>query len=397
MSKSKADRSKLKPATRMAMAAKEYTEHGMVNPAIYHASTITFPDLHSIHEPQQPYIYGRRGTPTSRAIESAICELEGGFNCKVAPSGQAAISLALMAFLKPGDHLLMIDAVYGPVRLLCNTVLKDFGIETEYYPPEIGANIAKRMRPNTKVVYMESPCSGTFEVMDVPAIAKIAHDHGALAIIDNTWSGGYFFKAFEHGCDVSVQAATKYIAGHSDCMFGSVVCNEKTWTQFKESYEAMGMFAGPDDMYMALRGLRTLDVRMQRHMDSAIKVASWLRGREEVEAVLYPALSNAPGHEIWKRDFTGASGLFSIILKPEYEKSLGNMLDHMEIFSMGYSYGGFESLIIPLNNVLTLRAARVAKPLAVNGPGLRLNIGLEHPDDLIADLDKGFARLKQTT
>jgi cystathionine beta-lyase len=390
MSKSTADRSKLKPATRIATAAKEYTEHGMVNPAIYHASTVTFPDVAAMHDPKHPYVYGRRGTPTSRAIESAICELEGGFNCKVAPSGQAAISLALLAFLKPGDHLLMIDAVYGPVRLLCNTVLKQFGIETEYYAPGIGANIAKLMRSNTKVVYMESPCSGTFEVMDVPAVAKVAHDHGAIAMIDNTWSGGFFFKAFEHGCDVSVQAATKYIAGHSDCMFGSVVCNEKTWRQFKESYEAMGMFAGPDDMYMALRGLRTLDVRMQRHMDSAIKVAGWLREREEVETVLYPALSNAPGHEIWKRDFTGASGLFSIILKPAPEKAVANMLDHMEIFSMGYSYGGYESLIIPFT------PERTVTPWAVNGPALRLNIGLEHPDDLIADLEQGLARLKKT-
>jgi cystathionine beta-lyase len=225
----------------------------------------------------------------------------------------------------------------------------------------------------------------------VPAIAKVAHDHGAIAIIDNTWSGGYFFKAFEHGCDVSVQAVTKYIAGHSDCMFGSVVCNEKTWKQFKETYEAMGMFAGPDDMYLALRGLRTLDVRMQRHMDSAIKVASWLRERKEVDTVLYPALSNAPGHEIWKRDFTGASGVFSIILKPTSEKSVANLMDNLDIFSMGYSYGGFESLIIPL------KAERTVRPSSFNGPGLRLNIGLEHPDDLIADLDKGFARLKVTS
>lgn len=397
MSKSNADRSKFKPATRIASAAKDYTEHGAVNPAVYHASTITFPTMDEILSPTQPYVYGRRGTPTSRAIEEAICELEGGFNCKVAPSGQAAISLALLAFLKPGDHLLMIDAVYGPVRLLCNTVLKKLGVETEYYAPELGANIAKLMRPNTTVVYMESPCSGTFEVLDVPAIAKVAHDHGAIAMLDNTWSGGYYFKAFEHGCDVSLQAATKYIAGHSDCMFGSVVCNEKTWTQFKEAYEAMGMFAGPDDMYMALRGLRTLDVRMQRHMDSAIKVASWLREREEIETVLYPALSNAPGHEIWKRDFTGASGVFSVILKPVSEKAMANMLDHMDLFSMGFSYGGFESLVVPLKHVTGLKGERTLKSASVSGPGLRLNIGLEHPDDLIADLQQGFARLNKTT
>lgn len=396
MTKKITDRSKLKPATRLATAAREYTENGMVNPAVYHASTILFSDMDAMQNPKQPYVYGRRGTPTSRAIEQAICELEGGFNCKVAPSGQAAVSLALLAFLKPGDHLLMIDAVYGPVRLLCNTVLKKYGVETEYYSPEVGTNIAKLMRPNTRVVYMESPCSGTFEVMDVPAIVRIAHDHGAIAILDNTWSGGYFFKAFDHGCDVSVQAATKYIAGHSDCMFGSVVCNEKTWTQFKESYEAMGMFAGPDDMYLALRGLRTLDVRMQRHMDSALKVSSWLREREEVETVLYPALSNAAGHEIWKRDFTGASGLFSVVLKPVSEEALANMLDHMDLFKMGYSYGGFESLVVRLKAVTGVKGERVVKSWTANNPGLRLNIGLEHPDDLIADLEQGLARLKIT-
>jgi cysteine-S-conjugate beta-lyase len=390
MSKSKLDRSKLKPATKVASAAREFNEHGMVNPAVYRASTITFPDVASLHNRSQTYIYGRRGTPTSHAIESAIAELEGGYNCKVAPSGQAAISVALLSFLSPGDHLLMTDSVYGPVRELCGTVLQRFGVQTTYYDPLIGEKLRTLMKPNTKVVYLESPGSQTMEIQDVPLLAKIAHEAGALVMIDNTWSGGHFFKAFEHGCDVSVQAATKYITGHSDCMFGSVVCNEATWPQFKNTYEAMGMFAGPDDMYLALRGLRTLDVRMERHMKSAITIAQWLRGRDEVETVLHPALSNAPGHEMWRRDFKGSSGLFSIILKPTSEKAVAAMLDDMQLFAMGYSWGGFESLIIPFAPV------RSATKWQAAGQALRLQIGLEHPDDLIADLEQGFKRLKNS-
>jgi cysteine-S-conjugate beta-lyase len=388
MSKSKLDRSKIKPATQVTTAAREYNEHGMMNPAVYHASTITFPNVAALKSNTQTYVYGRRGTPTSRAIETAIAELEGGFACKVAPSGQAAISVALLSFLKPGDHLLVTDTVYGPVRILCDTVLKRFGVETTYYDPLIGEKLRTLMKPNTKVVYLESPGSQTMEIQDVPLLAKIAHEAGALVMIDNTWSGGHFFKAFEHGCDISVQSATKYITGHSDCMFGSVVCTEATWPQFKATYETMGMFAGPDDMYLALRGLRTLDVRMERHMKSAITIAEWLRGRDEVETVLHPALSNAPGHELWKRDFKGSSGLFSIILKPTSEKAVAAMLDDMQLFAMGYSWGGFESLIIPFTPF------RNATRWQAGGQALRLQIGLEHPDDLIADLDQGFKRLK---
>jgi len=391
MSKSKLDRTKLKPATRLTTAAREFNEHGMMNPAVYRASTITFPDVETLKSGKQTYTYGRRGTPTSRAIETAIAELEGGFNCKVAPSGKAAISVALLSFLSAGDHLLMIDTAYGPVRELCDTVLKRLGIETTYYDPLITEKLRTLIKPNTKVLYLESPGSQTMEVQDVPLLTKIAHGAGILAMIDNTWSGGHYFKAFEHGCDVSVQSATKYITGHSDCMFGSVVCNEKTWEKFKATYETMGMFAGPDDMYTALRGLRTLDVRLERHMKSAITIAEWLRGRDEVETVLHPALSNAPGHEIWKRDFKGASGLFSIILKPTSEKAMAAMLDDMQLFAMGFSWGGFESLIVPFKPV------RTATKWQANGQALRLQIGLEHPDDLIADLEQGFKRLKNSS
>lgn len=382
------DRSILKPATRIATAAQQFNEHGAVNPAVYHASTITFPDMASLTSRAQEYTYGRKGTPTSRAFETAVAELEGGFDCKAAPSGLAAITAALLAFLKAGDHLLMVDTVYWPVRHLCDTLLKGLGFDVTYYDPLIGKGISALIKPNTRVVYCECPGSQTMEMQDIPQIADAAHAAGAIVMVDNTWSGGHFFKAFEKGCDVSVQAATKYIVGHSDAMLGTVVCNKATWPQFMEAFETMGLFAGPDDMYLGLRGLRTLDVRMQRHMESAMQMAEWLRARPEVETVLYPALSNTHGHEIWKRDFTGASGLFSIVLKPTSEKAVAAMLDGLELFSMGFSWGGFESLVVPF------KPHRSATTWQAEGPALRLHIGLEHPDDLKRDLDAGFNRLK---
>ena len=391
MAKKSVDRNKLKPATKLATAAREYTEHGMVNPAVYRASTITFPTVESMKPGGQPYSYGRRGTPTSRAIEDAIAELEGGYACKVAPSGVAAITSALLSFLKTGDHLLMVDSVYGNTRDFCDHLLVGLGIETTYYDPLIGERLRDLIRPNTKVLFLESPGSLTFEVQDVPLLSKIAHENGLVVMLDNTWSAGHFFKAFIHGVDISIQAATKYIVGHSDVMFGSVVCNEATWPRFKAGYEYLGLFAGPDDMYLALRGLRTLDVRLERHMKSAVQVAEWLRQRPEIETVLYPALSNAPGHELWKRDFTGASGLFGIILKPKSEPAVAKMLDNMSLFSMGYSWGGYESLILPVH------PKRTVTPWHPTGPTLRLQIGLEHPDDLIADLETGLARLNAVT
>jgi cysteine-S-conjugate beta-lyase len=387
MAKPIKNRARLKPTTRIATAAREYNEHGAVNPAVYHASTITFPDVATLNTRNQTYTYGRKGTPTSRAFETAVAELEGGFDCKAAPSGLAAITAALLAFLKTGDHLLMVDTVYWPVRHLCDTLVKKLGIETTYYDPMIGAGIKVMIKPNTRIVYCECPGSQTMEMQDVPAIAKVARAAGALVMVDNTWSGGHYFKAFEHGADISVQAATKYIVGHSDAMLGTVVCNKATWPEFKDAFETMGLFAGPDDMYLGLRGLRTIDVRMQRHQESALAVAEWLRGRAEVETVLHPALSNAPGHEIWKRDFTGSSGLFSVVLKPASEKGVAAMLDHMELFSMGYSWGGFESLIVPF------KPHRTATTWTAPGPALRLHIGLEHPDDLIRDIENGFKRM----
>lgn len=389
MSKKKTNLTSLKPETRLVVAGREYAEHGIVNPAVYHASTITFPTVKSLHERDQPYTYGRKGTPTSRAVETAIAALEGGHDCKISSSGLAAITTTLLAFLKTGEHLLMPDTAYHPARMLCDSVLKGLGIETTYYDPLIGRGIAGLIRANTKVVYCESPGSQTMEVQDIPAIAEAAHAKNCIVILDNTWAAGFYFNAFAHGCDISVQAATKYIVGHSDAMLGSTVCNEKTWEQFKHTYELMGQFAGPDDMYLALRGLRTMSVRLERHMRNAMAVAEWLRGRSEVESVLYPALSNAPGHAVWKRDFSGASGLFSVVLKSAPEQILAAMLDDLSLFGMGFSWGGFESLVVPFKPV------RTTTTWTAPGPCLRFHIGLESPDDLIDDLKQGFERLKK--
>jgi cysteine-S-conjugate beta-lyase len=301
------------------------------------------------------------------------------------------VTTALLAFLKSGDHLLMTDAVYAPARHFCDTLLKAYGIETTYYDPLIGSGIADLIRPNTRVVYCESPGSQTMEVQDVPAIAAAAHERDCTVILDNTWSGGHYFKALAHGCDVAVHAATKYIVGHSDAMMGAIVCSERTWARLAEAHGTLGQHAGPDDVYLTLRGLRTIDVRLERHMRNALKLAAWLRGRPEVDTVLYPALPGAPGHETWRRDFSGASGLFSIVLKPSSQTAVAAMLDGLELFGMGYSWGGFESLVVPF------KAHRTAKTWTAAGPCIRFHIGLEDPDDLIADLEAGFARLAAAT
>ena len=390
MSKSKPDLSRLSAPTRLVAAGREFSEHGFVNPAVYHASTVLFPTVHALHDLNEEYRYARRGTPTSRAVESAVAELEGGHNAKVTPSGMAAISTALLAFLKTGDHLLLTDTAYLPARYFADTMLKGLGIETTYYDPLIGRGIASLIRPNTRAVYTESPGSQTMEVQDIPAIAEVAHKHNCLVMIDNTWGAGHYFKPFEHGCDISIQAGTKYLVGHSDAMMGTITCSAGTWEQLKDAYENMGQYAGPDDMFLMLRGIRTLDVRLERHMKNAIKVAEWLRGRPEVETVLYPALTNAPGHDIWKRDFKGASGLFSVVLKPCSDAAATAMLERLSLFGMGFSWGGFESLAIPF------KAKRTATEWTAPGPCVRFHIGLEEPSDLIEDLKDGFAALKAT-
>ena len=348
----KRKRSDLKEATRLAHAGRDpKANFGIINPPVYHASTVLFPSVAAIEESNKdPYAgvrYGRYGTPTTFALEEAVAALDGGARAVQVSSGQAAITVGLLAFLKEGDHLLMTDSAYQPTRRFCDQFLARFGVETTYYDPTIGAGIAKLMRPNTKVVYLESPGSLTFEVQDVPAIASVAREHGAKVLLDNTWASGLFFKPYQHGADVAIYAATKYIVGHSDAMLGMITMRSADdFKTIKTSASILGNSAGPDDCYLALRGLRTIGVRMRQHQENGLVLARWLQGRPEVAAVRHPALPNDAGHTIWKRDFTGASGLFGVVLKPYAKASVDAFLDSLELFGMGFSWGGFESLAI---------------------------------------------------
>jgi cystathionine beta-lyase len=384
----------MKKQTRLINAGR-YPEinFGIVNPPVYHASTVLFPtvaDLDKATENRYDGVfYGLNGTPTTFAFQEAVAELEGYTQAIAVPSGLAAIVATLLAFLEQDDHLLMVDSVYGPTRRFCDGMLKRFGVETTYYDPTIGAAIAELMRPETKVVFTESPGSLTFEIQDMPAIVKEAHAGGAKVIFDNTWSGGIFFSASKLGVDVSVQAATKYIGGHSDIMLGTIAMNDGDNFTIRDSVRDLGYGAAPDDCYLALRGLRTMNARLPIHQDSALKLAYWLSKRPEVERVLHPALPSCPGHETWKRDFTGSSGLFGVVLKNNFNKThVANMLDHMQLFKMGYSWGGFESLIVPYDT----HPPRSAQPW-LSGQLIRIHAGLESVDDMIDDLGSGFKRL----
>jgi cystathionine beta-lyase len=385
----------MKDDTRIVAAGRQPHAHdGIVNPPVYHASTVLFPSVKALEDASKPpterkVVYGRRGTPTTWALEDAIAELEGGDSCVLCPSGLAAITTALLAILKTGDHLLMTDSTYGPTRTFCDTILKNLGIETTYYDPCIGADITRLMRENTRVVFTESPGSLTFEVQDIPAIARTAHERGALVLLDNTWASPLFFKPFEHGVDVSIQAGTKYIVGHSDVMLGAITTRSDLSRTLRGAHGTLGMHVGPDDVYLAQRGFRTLGVRLARHQETGLALAHWLQRRPEVARVLHPALPDDPGHELWQRDFLGASGLFGIVLKPTPKQAVAAMLDGLALFGMGYSWGGYESLILPADP----RPIRTATRWDAEGPLLRLHAGLEDPDDLIADLEAGFVRL----
>ncbi len=379
----------LKPETRLVNAGRDSQgQHGFVNPPVYHASTVLYPTGEDQVAHRARYQYGRRGTPTSEALENALMDLEGEGCAGVAllPSGLAAISTALLSVAGSGDHILVTDSIYRPTRNFCEGVFKRMGVETTYYDPLLGANIAKLIKPNTRAVLVEAPGSQSFEMQDIPAIAKAAHDKGALVLMDNTWATPLYFRAFEKSVDLSIQAGTKYIGGHSDIMFGCVSANAKTLPALKNTVYTMGLCVGPDDMYLALRGLRTMGVRLARHNESGLRVARWLGGRPEVARVLHPALASDPGHKIWQRDFSGASGLFSIVLKPASEKSVYAFMNELALFGMGYSWGGFESLVI----LFDCTEYRTATKWAPGGPTLRFHIGLEDVDDLIADLETGF-------
>lgn len=394
--KKKADESAigsdLSPETRLVVGGRDpFAYHGFVNPPVYHASTVLYPSADDLIAHRARYQYGRRGTPTSEALEGALQALEGPRCAGVAlvPSGLSAVSTALLAALKSGEHVLVTDSAYRPTRTFCDGVLARLGVETTYYDPLIGAGIAGLFRPNTRAVFVEAPGSQTFEMQDVPAIAAAAHERGVTVLMDNTWATPLYFQAFAKGVDLSIQAGTKYIGGHSDVMLGTISANASLWPRLKETVTTMGLCVGPDDMYLALRGLRTLGVRLERHRQSALRIAGWLRERPEVRRVLHPAMEDDPGHAIWRRDFTGSSGLFSIVLEPIADTAVRAFLDALALFGMGFSWGGYESLVI----LFDCAGYRTATRWAPGGPALRFHVGLEDPNDLITDLERGFAAM----
>jgi len=382
----------LKPATQLVTGGRDpAANHGFVNPPVHHASTVLYPTAEDFLARRSRYVYGRRGTPTSEALENAVRALEGPACAGVGllPSGLAAISTALLSVLGAGDHLLVTDSVYQPTRRFCDGVLARYGIATTYYDPLVGAGIAALIRPNTRAVFVEAPGSLTFEVQDVPAIAAAAHARGAVVLMDNTWASPLYFRALDKGVDLSIQAATKYIGGHSDVMLGTVAANAATWAHLRDTVHALGLCVGPDDIYLGLRGLRTLGVRLAQHHHAGLKVARWLAARPEVARVLHPALADCPGHAVWRRDFTGASGLFSVVLRPIAQTAVNAFLDELGLFGIGASWGGFESLAIPFD----CAAIRTATRWSPGGPTVRFHVGLEDADDLIGDLERGFAAL----
>lgn len=382
------DDKKLKPETIATHAGRMSEAHfGAVNTPVYRASTILYRDLASLESGDVPYFYGRRGTPSSDSFEKAITALEGGARTLVAPSGLGAIALAIQAVCGAGDHLLMVDSCYHPTRLLCDRTLKRFGIETTYYDPLIGAGIENLIKSNTRAVFCESPGSLTFEMQDVPAIAAVARKHGASVLLDNTWATPIYFDAFEHGVDLSIQAATKYVGGHADVMIGYVTANESHRDRLEHTHDDLGLYASGDDCYLALRGLRTMPVRLAQHQENGLKLARWLAKHPAVARVLHPALETDPGYPIWKRDFKGATGLFGVVLKDTPHSRFAAFMDSLKLFGMGYSWGGYESLIVPA------KIHRTTAPFDAKGRLIRIHAGLEDAGDLIADLDQALAKL----
>lgn len=385
--------SRLSPATKVAHLGRDQDDsHGFVNLPVYHGSTVLYETYEDFLESENrrklrnQVLYGRYGTPLSFALESAVAELEGASAAITVSSGLASITESLTAFVKQGDHILVTDSVYNPTRKFCDGVLKRFGIETTYYDPLIGDEIKDLIKSNTSVIFLESPGSLTFEIQDLPAITSVAREHDIITILDNTWASPLYLKPFDLGVDVSVHAATKYITGHSDAMLGIISSTEECYDQIRDTVRLSGQCAGPDPIFLGLRGLRTLPTRLQRHWKSGLVIAEWLSQRPEVESVIHPAMSSHPGHHLWKRDFLGASGLFAFKLHPVSETALGRLLDTTELFGMGYSWGGFESLLIPFDP----RPTRTATKWDAKGPSLRIHVGLEDTDDLIANLEVGL-------
>jgi cysteine-S-conjugate beta-lyase len=383
-----------RPATSIVTGGRDPAAyHGFVNPPVFHASTVLYPSAEDFVAHRARYQYGRRGTPTTEALELAVQEIEGPQCAGVSllPSGLAAVSAALLSVLRAGDHILVTDSAYGPTRAFCDQILTRLGVTTTYYDPEVGSGIGALMQPSTRAVFTESPGSLSFEIQDIPAIAEVAHRRGALVLMDNTWATPIYFRALDFGVDLSIHAGTKYFGGHSDVMLGTVAATSATVADLRNFVRLNGLHVGPDDVYLGQRGLRTLAVRLDRHQDSALAVARWLEQRPEVLRLLHPALPSHPGHKLWKRDFSGASGLFSMVVKPVPQKAVYAFLDALHLFGIGASWGGYESLAIPFD----CTSLRTATRWAPGGPTVRFHIGLEAVEDLIADLERGFAALAQ--
>ena len=367
---------------------------GVVNPPVWRASTVLYDDVAHLRQGTQQnrdgeLFYGRRGTPTQWALAEAITDMEpGAAGTMLYASGVAAVTGALLSVLKPGDHLLMVDAAYDPTRSFCDNFLRCWGVDVTYYDPCLGDGIADLIRPNTAALYLESPGSLTLEVQDVPALVACAKAHGVATLLDNTWATSLYFSAIDKGVDLVISAATKYLGGHSDVMLGAVTAHPDHWPALRRTAQMLGHFVSADDCYLALRGLRTLPLRLQQHQASALQIAQWLEDQPEVAQVLHPALPSHPGHALWQRDFSGASGLFSFILKGGDEAARAALIDGLKLFGIGYSWGGYESLALPVDP----HKYRSATAWQAQGPVVRLSIGLEHPDDLIADLAAGLQR-----
>jgi cystathionine beta-lyase len=392
MSKMSKDTAKgLRTSTKLVHLGRDPSEQfGFVNTPVYRGSTVIHPTVEALKARSMRFSYGTRGTPTIQSLETAWAELSGAAGTVLVPSGLAAVTIALLAVVKSGDHILMVDSVYGRTRDFCNGMLKRLGVETEYYDPMIGARISELIRPNTSVVFTEAPGSQTFEMQDIPAIAAAAHARGCCVMLDNTWATPLYFPPHERGVDIAIEAGTKYLGGHSDLLLGLVTANEQWIGKLRDAFYSFAMCAGPEDVFLALRGLRTMEMRLKHAGEQALDLARWLEKRPEVKSVIHPALESHPGHAIWKRDFLGSSGLFAMILHPVSDKAVAAMLDGMELFGMGYSWGGFESLILPFD----ASAYRTATKWNPGGPSIRVQVGFEHLDDLKRDLDAGFARLR---
>jgi len=387
----------MKLPTRLAQRGRRArSQPGTVNLPVARASTVTFASVAEMDDIQRRFeagevvpTYGIANMPLRAAFEELMVDIEGGHRAATFPSGLAAVAAAIMATVKAGDHVLITDSCYGPTRRFCDRTLARYGVETAYYDPTIGAGIEALMKHNTRAVYLESPGSITFEVQDFPAIAKVARSRGAAVIHDNTWATGVFFRSFDHGADLVIQAATKYPAGHSDLLLGAVVANEAWWPKLRDTARDLGQHASPDDLFLALRGIRTMEVRLKRHEASALALARRLQSHPAVKRVLHPALPDDPGHALWKRDFLGSTGLFGVELAATTREQVAKLIDGLECFALGYSWGGYESLVVPANLGRYGRAVRPWKGSQL----IRLQVGLEDPDDLYADLERGLARM----